>query len=131
MRALETIVATRVVATPAAIDAFTVGAGAAAAVLRLAPDDALVLGALDAMSLTIDDPHAIVVVEHGFSGVWLAPDAVDDILGPFIEWSVPAARPALAQGLIAGVPAKLWLTANRVLLACPTAYAHDLHERLS
>ena len=82
-------------------------------------------------SVAIDDPDAIVVTETGFSGVWLAADAFDAIVGPFIEWSVPAARPALAQGLIAGVPAKLWLMADRVLLLCPTAHAHDLHERLS
>jgi len=136
VRALETIVATRIVATPAAIDALAAkvrapGADPPVAVLRLADDDALVLGVPDATSVTIDDPHAIVVAETGFSGVWFAADALDAIVRPFIEWSVPTARPALAQGLIAGVPAKLWLTADRVLLFCPTAPAHDLHERLS
>jgi hypothetical protein len=129
--ALETIVATRIVATAAAIDALAAATGPDVAVLRVAPDDALVLGAPDASSVMIDDPHAIVVAETGFSGVWLAPDALDAIVGPFIEWNVPTTRPALAQGLIAGIPAKLWLTTDRVLLLCPTAYARDFGERLS
>jgi hypothetical protein len=36
----------------------------------------------------------------------------------------------LAQGLIAGVPAGLWLTDNGALLLCAAAYAHELVERL-
>jgi hypothetical protein len=113
----------RVVADPAAID----GArwrGDAVTILRLAPDDAFALGA-DGVEL--DDEHAIVESDVGFAGCWLP---VAEVL-PHIEWSLPAGRPALAQGSIAGVPAKLWLTEEGdALLVTAAAYADDLAARL-
>jgi hypothetical protein len=36
----------------------------------------------------------------------------------------------LAQGLVASVPAKIWLTDDRALLLCAAAYAHELARRL-
>jgi hypothetical protein len=53
-----------------------------------------------------------------------------------IDWSLPAAseRPVLAQGFVAGVPAKLYLAAstgdNAALLLTNTPYAAELWERL-
>ena len=54
-----------------------------------------------------------------------------------IEWPLPTERPALAQGAVAGVPAKVWLPdgtgAGRVgdvLLLTATAYADELTDRL-
>jgi len=44
---------------------------------------------------------------------------------------MPTARPALAQGSIAGVPAKLWLPADGdALLLTAAAYADELSRRL-
>ncbi len=126
MPALEPLRGIRVVATPAALDgARWVGHDGDVAVLRFAPDDAFGLGA---RSVEIDDQHAIVVDEAGFVGAWVDLDRIDD----HIEWSIPALRDrTLAQGSIAGVPAKLWLPDDAaVLLVVPAAYANDLRDRI-
>jgi hypothetical protein len=113
----------RVVADPTALD----GArwqGDDVTVLRFAPDDAFAIGA-DAVE--VDDRHAIVEPGAGFSGAWVDIDAVSHHL----EWSLPDERPALAQGSIAGVPAKLWLPGDGpALLLTATAYADELASRL-
>src|SRR5829696_2338540 len=100
--ALERRAGLRVVADAAALDAAH-WAGHEVLVLRLAPDEAVGLGAT---GVEVDDPHAIVEVEAGFS------TGLVDVarVVAHIEWSLPAGRPTLAQGAIAGVPARLWLT---------------------
>ena len=125
MLALETIRGVRIVADPAGIESIKVIAGTV--VLRFAPDDAFVLveGRLESV-----ENDAIVVEESGFLGCWLTLAEVASRLVPHIEWPLPVTRPALAQGLIAGVPAKLWLGVDRALLLCAAPYAHDLAERL-
>lgn len=133
MLAVETLLGARVVATPAAIDAMTPALPAGAGVLRFAPDEVLVLGVTAAAlepAITGHDAHAIVEDESGFSGRWFSWPQFDDVVRPHIEWSLPLPRPALAQGLVAFVPAKLWLTDQRVLLVCATAYADELLGRL-
>jgi hypothetical protein len=120
---LERLHGLRVVADPAALDAAR-WHGGDVMVLRFAPDDALGLGA---EAVDIDDEHAVVEVEAGFVGVWLA---VGD-LEPHLEWPLPAERPALAQGAVAGVPAKVWLPDDRrALLLTAAAYAAELGGRL-
>jgi hypothetical protein len=120
----------RVIADPAALD----GArwqGDDVTVLRFAPDDAFAIGA---SAVEVDDEHAIVESGAGFVGAWVS---FDDVL-PHLEWSVPQRRPALAQGSVASVPAKLWLPASddgvpradTVLLLTAAAYAHELAGRL-
>ena len=131
MPALESLPGLRVVATPAALD----GArweGADVLVLRLAPDDAFAVGV---RTVHLDDEHAIVEPEAGFVGTWLTAEALRDEIVPRIEWPLPSDRPVLAQGTIAGVPAKLWLTsdpdgADRALLVTLAAYAAELAGRL-
>ena len=123
MRAPEPLTGVRVVAAPAALDAVTWPDGVAP--LRLAPDDLFALGAA-----TADVPGALVEDERGFVGWWLSLEELHDHLLEHIDWPLPAKRPALAQGLIAGVPARLWLTRERVLLLTNAAYAHELVERL-
>ena len=125
MRALETLPGLRVVATPESLDGALWSEDAI--VLRLAPDDAFAIGMSD---VALSDDSAIVEPERGFVGTWLTRDELVDHVQPHIEWPLPAARPALAQGLIAGVPAKLWLEDDRALLLCAAAYAHELTERL-
>jgi len=102
--ALERLRGVHVVADPAALDAAG-WQGDAVTVLRLAPDEALAFGA---SGVELDDEHAIIESEVGFAGAWLP---LDDVL-PHVEWPLPTGRPALAQGSIAGVPAKLWLPAG-------------------
>jgi hypothetical protein len=67
--------------------------------------------------------------ESGFVGWWLTPEELDRVVS-HIDWPLPTERPVLAQGLVAGVPAKLWLAEDRALLLCAAAYAHELEERL-
>jgi hypothetical protein len=123
VRALEPLPGLRVIADPAALDAARWD-GHDVSVLRFAPDDAFAIGAL---SVEVDDADAIVESEAGYVGAWLPVDAVL----PHIEWSLPTERPALAQGSIANVPAKLWLPGDGdALLVTAAAYANELAGRL-
>jgi hypothetical protein len=124
VRAPEPIHALRVVASPDALDDLAWTDEVAA--LRLAPDDLLAVGAA---SVQVNGEH-LVVDEAGFVGWWLTPDEVREHVLPHVDWPLPSSRPALAQGLVAGVPAKLWLSEDRALLLCAAAYAHELEERL-
>ena len=102
-------------------------------VLRLAPDDVFVLSQLpdDAAiaHITAADSHAIVEVESGFVGCWLSAAELTKVAS-HIEWHLPDQRPSLAQGYVAGVPAKLWLDHERTLLFCASPYTCELTERL-
>jgi hypothetical protein len=123
--ALEPLHGLRVVADPAALDV-ALWRGEDVTVLRFAPDDAMALGAT---AVDVADEHAIVESEVGFAGAWLP---LDDVLA-HLEWPLPTERPALAQGSIAGVPAKVWLPDDgdgTVLVITPTAYADELAGRL-
>jgi hypothetical protein len=115
----------RVVADPRALDEAQWSDGAI--VLRIAPDEALAVGAT---AVTVADDHAIVAGERGFSGWWLQGDEVGRIVARHAEWELPRERPATAQGLLAGVPVKVWLGAGAALLLCPSAWAHELDERI-
>lgn len=136
MRALEPLPGLRVVAAAEALDQAHWVPGDAV-VLRFAPDDAFAIGA---QTVDIGDPGAIVEPEPGFVGAWLTADELLHEVGPAIEWPLPTGRPALAQGNIAGVPAKLWLTrgwdaegsdgADQALLLVLAACADDLAGRL-
>jgi len=108
VRELERLPGLRVVADPAALDAATWRGPAEVTVLRLAPDDAFAIGATE---VDVDDEHAIVEPEPGFAGAWVP---VEDV-AHHVEWSIPTQRPALAQGAVANVPARIWLptTATR------------------
>lgn len=123
MRAPEPLIGIRVVAAPAALDALAWPDGVTP--LRFAADDLFALGASAAAI-----PEALVEEEPGFVGWWLTLEELHDHLLEQVDWPLPASRPALAQGLVAGVPAKLWLTRDRVLLLTNSAYAHELMERL-
>lgn len=125
MPVLETLAARRLVASPAALDAAQWSEGTL--VLRVAADEALLIGGNE---MELADEHAIVVGETGFKGTWLGREELVDRVVPHMEWPLPAARPVFVQGLIAGVPAKLWLAEDRSLLLCAAAYAHELADRL-
>lgn len=122
MLALERRRGLRVVGDPAALDAAR-WTGDDILVLRLAPDETLALGAT---AVDVDDANAIVEDEAGFTAC--AVD-IDDVMA-HVEWALPTDRPTLAQGSIAGVPAKLWLTEVGATLVVHAAYAADLQDRL-
>jgi hypothetical protein len=126
--ALETLVGLRVVADAASLDRMVVAEGAVA--LRFAPDEAFTMFPKPGREVDEGFPKAIVVREVGFVGCWLTPDQLAAWVLPHIDWALPADRPALVQGLVAGVPAKLLLESGRALLLCAAPYAHELAERL-
>jgi hypothetical protein len=128
--ALEPLHGLRVVADPEALDRASWRGDLDVTVVRVAPDEALAIGA---RSVEIDDPHAIVEDEGGFVGAWLTAEEFETWIRPHIEWPLPADedRPTVAQGSIAGVPAKLWLRATGgALLVAQAAYADELTGRL-
>jgi hypothetical protein len=113
----------RVVADPAALDAAR-WQGDDLTILRLAPDDVFAIGAT---GVEVDDEHAIVEAEPGFAGAWLPLDEV----AHHVEWSLPTERPALAQGAVANIPARIWLPDDgHALLITAAAYADELESRL-
>lgn len=123
MRAPEPLTGLRVVARPAALDAVVAPDGGT--VLRIAPDDAIVIGTA---VLTVDDPYAIVEPEYAFVQ-WRLTPAEFDRIRRHIEWPLPTAG-ALGQGLIAYVPAKIVIASDHVLLIVSASLADDLSERL-
>ena len=126
MLALEPLRGQRIVASPEALDGLPWPSGVS--VLRFAPDDAFVLGA---ESLGVSGEHIIVVDDSGWVGCWLDHDQLAHVTA-HIEWSLPTARPALAQGYVAGVPAKLYFGhGGEALLLCAAPYEVDLAERLA
>ncbi|MGD9705535.1 MAG: hypothetical protein AB7Q42_17385 [Acidimicrobiia bacterium] len=126
MLALEPLRGVRVVTSPEVLD--NAPWTDRVVVLRFAPDDAMILGT---SALEVSGEHAIVVDETGFVGCWLSPEDLVARVLPHVDWPLPEERPALAQGLVAGVPAKLWLTADQSLLLCAAAYADELSGRLA
>lgn len=133
MREPDALHGVRVVARPVAIDA-AIAEGrvpTGAIVVRIAPDDAFVIGA---SGLSLDDPFAIIEAESAFVGWWLSSGEVA-ALAHHAEWPLPQRTVGvaqLAQGLIAGLPMKLWLDggADRSLLMVSRGLAHEVTERL-
>ena len=132
MPALEPVVAWRVIATPASLDSAR-WLGDEVEVLRIAPDEVLGIGAT---GVEVDDPDAIVEPEAGFSVARL--DAGDWYgLVDHVDWPLPEAPGMLAQGKVAGVPAKVRTgdpapmpAAAPALLVVQTCYANELRSRL-
>ena len=124
MPALDPVEAWRVVASPGAIESAQ-WSGEDVDVLRIAPDEAVALGAAG-VELS-GDPDAIVEPEAGYSVAIL--DPVDELaVRDHVEWDLDAAE-GLAQGKVAGVPAKLRI-GKPTLLVVQTAYADELRGRL-
>ena len=132
MRELEPIQGVRVVASPEAIDRAVWNPEYGTLVWRFAPDDAFGSRAgAPTTSVTVDDPDAIIELEHGYYAAYLMPVDVAE-LRRHCEFEWPMERPALVQGNIAGVPAKVWLAdfANGDCLLVAAAYADELATRL-
>jgi hypothetical protein len=133
MLAANALHAVRVIALPSAVDSFVASMRAwpiAKVALRVAPDELMVLH-VDATDVSIpDDPHAIVEAEHGYSLIALSWTEFERHVRPLIEWAIPTERPALAQGMVAFIPAKLWLTADGARIVVATPFADTLLERM-
>ena len=124
MPALEPVEGRRVVATPAALDAAR-WHGEDVDVIRIAPDEALGIGATD---VDLDDADAIVEPEAGFSVALLTRD---DVLGvrDHVDWEPPDEAGVVGQGKVAGVPVKI-VAGDPTVLVVQTAYADELRNRL-
>ena len=113
----------RVVAEPSQLDALVAALPAGTTALRFAPDELLVL---DLASIQLDDPHAIVEEEVGFVALTVDRETV----ARHTEWRLPEAG-GVAQGAIAGVPAKLsWLPDDRSWIVTHAAYTAEVIDRL-
>ena len=120
------LVAMRIVADPASLD--RIEAPEAGYLMRLAPDDLLVVPAPDRVEVA--DPYAIVEPEHGFSGAWFEVSELA-MLQSVCEWEFPSERPALAQGHVAGVAVKMLFSGSGVMVVVPTVTLHHFRERLN
>ncbi len=123
MLAPEQLRAHRVVADPWAIDALVAALPAGVTTLRFAPDEVLVVGVA---AIRLDDPNGIVEEEAGFVSVTVDRALVER----HVEWPLPGVG-EVAQGSIAGVPAKLTrFPDGRAWIVTHAAYAAELTERL-
>jgi hypothetical protein len=115
----------RVVAMPSALDSTVWPADTI--VLRVAPDEARVVGEGD---LGVDDEHALVEDDASLAAVELPFAGAGEILARLCDWEWPIPGEFLSQGLMAGVPVKVWTGPGRVLLIFPSSYLHEVLERL-
>ena len=126
MPELKRMPATRIVANSTSLDEMSWPDEAL--VLRTAADEALVIPPLG--SVPISDPHAIIIADGGFAGVWVEADEALAFLARACEWELPEKRPSLAQGSVAGVATKVWLDVDKVLFVVQAPYAAEFSERL-
>jgi hypothetical protein len=129
------VVAMRIVADPKLIDSLAISTLVAThvprgALLRVAPDEALVIDANSRWSS--DDDHAIVADDTSVVGAWISEETLLMEIEPLLEWKLPTEFPAVAQGLLLGVPVKILLERDRShnYLCCAVQHAHELQERL-
>ena len=132
MPALEPVAGVRVVARPDALDRAR-WEGDDVDVIRIAPDEALGIGA---SGVEVDDPDAIVEPETGFGVALLNADDQFGVVD-HIEWALPEEAGVIAQGKVAGVPARIRTgdpatmpLDEPALLVTNTAYANELERRL-
>lgn len=126
------LMGTRIVATPDALE----GAHwpTDAIVLRFAADEIYLtapLSAADQTAILAQDAHALIINEGAFSAVWIDEARSLALLERFCEWEIPADRPAFAQGAVAGIPTKLWLTQGRFLWIVQSPYVEEMEDRLA
>lgn len=126
MLGLKRFPATRVVALPSALDSLKPPTGSIA--LRLAADELLIM---PPAQVAVNDPHAIILPDGSFAGAWASASEAKRILERECEWELPRARPAFAQGAVAGIPVKLWLEEDRVFVVVQAPFVVEFEERIS
>ena len=117
----------RVVADAAAVESLVKGLPTGSSALRIAPDDVLLVGHVGPVACS--DSHAIVETDVGYSGAWFTRTEFEQTVRPHMEWSLPSDG-RLGQGLIAGIGSKVLAQGPTFLVVCPTAFVHELEERL-
>ena len=125
MPAPETLRGRRVVADPAAIA--TGWFPPAVVLIRIAPDEVLAVGE---GSIELSDDHAVVEEDSGWCALRLDEDAALAILAAHAAWEPGPARPTLAQGMLAGLAAKVYLDGPRSMLIVAAPFAAELEARL-
>ena len=127
MPELNRLMMTRIVATKEALDTAVFPQNHQ--LIRIAPDELLIHPPVD--DVTIDDPHAIIISDGSFAGVWL-PDADSRaFLSHSCEWEPPEKRPSFAQGAVGGIATKIIFEEDQSLFIVPAAMAEEFEERLS
>ena len=111
----------RVVAKPSSVDELR------GEVLRFAPDDAFVISD---QALEVSDSHAIVERDRGWVALRLSEEEALVLISIHATWQAPLDRPSLVQGMLAGLPAKVYLNGAASLIVVPAPFAHELDERL-
>jgi len=116
----EPVVVTRVVAASSALDSLT--STPEATILRLSADEALVLDG----AISVDDPHALVLEDHGWIVKRLDEAELRVSLAELCAWEP---QPGLNQGMVAGLPAKVWIAGDRSFMIVPAGFAAEVEER--
>lgn len=124
MHERESLVATRVTASPDSIDA--AAWPDESLVLRIAPDEVLMIG--DGVP-RIPDPHAIVVPDTGWAGFRMAAPNAAVLMEQTAAWPLPAH--GFGQGMVAAIAAKVWVGRMEVLVVVPGPHADEFEARLS
>lgn len=135
--ALSEVAIVACLATRAALDGLAREFGV---VLRIAPDEAWLLAARGERSRLVDsaaswlggaDPGGLVVDQTDGWTVWAVrgSDAIA-FFGRLSVAPVPAGRPALVQGALAGVPGKALFTNETLYLMVPAPVGHHLEARI-
>jgi hypothetical protein len=133
----ESLRLTRLVASSTVLDALLNETD-----FRLSPDEALTMADVELVQARVgakatisvaERVAAIIEADFGWSGAWMPEHELRVRLAQCCEWA-PLLKPGVNQGMIAGVPAKVWLSGSgteKALVFCPTAFVADLSERLS
>jgi hypothetical protein len=119
----ELVAAVRVAARSAALDAASWPADAA--VLRTAPDEVLLVDALD---VGPPEPDAIVLADMSWVRFAMTPVVGAAVMAGGAAWPPPDV--GLGQGLIAGVPAKLVVGDDEWWIIVGAVVADEFAERL-
>jgi hypothetical protein len=127
--AFEPVTGVRIVATPAAIGAAAYEPSKGMQLWRTSPDEGFAWHPERPPTVTLDDPDAIVEPEHGFVRALLSPADLESVRR-HVDYALPTELPALVQGKVAGVPARLALLGDAAILMVQAAYADELERRL-
>jgi hypothetical protein len=116
-----------------ALDALPPSEGAFA--FRVAPDELMLVslhGPVDshAVALLLAPAGGLVVEQSDAYAAWTLAGAADDAFARLSAIELPRTRPAFVQGVVAGIPAKAIVEADRIHVLVSSALGHHLRERV-